>query len=63
MITLAEFEDAVRSHVDMSEHEAEKIFGEISSSSSAVGGFNIREFHRFYAGWYNSFCEKGDDMK
>ncbi|EER13332.1 calcium-dependent protein kinase, putative [Perkinsus marinus ATCC 50983] len=35
VITLAEFEDAVRSHVDMSEHEAEKIFGEISSSSSA----------------------------
>ncbi|KAF4653598.1 hypothetical protein FOL47_010428, partial [Perkinsus chesapeaki] len=34
VITLAEFEDAVRRHVAMDEHEAEKIFGEISSCSS-----------------------------
>ncbi|KAF4701549.1 hypothetical protein FOZ62_023075, partial [Perkinsus olseni] len=36
VITLSEFENAVRSHVEMGEHEAEKIFGDISSCSSTV---------------------------
>ncbi|KAF4680056.1 hypothetical protein FOZ60_014130 [Perkinsus olseni] len=36
VITLSEFENAVRSHVEMGEHEAEKIFRDISSCSSTV---------------------------